>query len=856
MSWLQRLLRRDRLEQELDDEVRFHLEQLVADYRADGLTEADARRRAAREFGVVESIKDECRHVRGTDWLVDLLADVRIGLRVFSKEPGFSSIAVAALALGLGVNTVFFSIVNTYCLTGLPYPLAARLADVSIRDELGREHPLSSAQVRAITDLPSVEGLGYYTMRTAAVRAPESIATRRTIAYVSDDLLSLIGETPTRGRAFGSAEYREAHATSVLIAAELARELFGSDAAAVGRDIRVDGATSTIVGVFPDRTRFPDNADVWAPLSSLALADDAFALTLFLQPKEVATIGGAAPMIERALRQHGVLTSDSQHVSVVPLNDRYHGSVTDPVWIAFITAGLLVVVIACANVSNLLLARGVRRTDEIAIRLSLGATRGRIVRQLFAETLTLVMAACAASLFFGWAGLHGLLATIPRTALPYWAALGLSWRAVVFVIGIGAVTVLLSGMAPALQLVRVPGVPFTARTSTQGRTIGRWSSAFLVIQIAISVLLLCAMGITLQVYRTLANAAGQTELAQVLSAGVTLSSQRYAVTPARERFLTELRRRLLSSGQVQWVSIAGALPGTRGEPRIVAGGAIRAPGGFVSTVAVDATFFSTLGVPLVSGHEFTDRDADRNGSSVVVNDRFAQLFFGTRAVVGQQVRVQSATGAVAPDTRTIVGVVRLPGANPAVNGPPLMFVPRPVAASTESILLLRGTVPPDGLAALLRESVQRLDPDVPLSNVRPLPQATREANWNARVSQTLISSLAFVGFCLAMIGVAALTAHRVATRARELSIRVALGATPAMLVRAVLGPVVVQLSFGVLGGALLARGWQRAFGSQIAASDNLALVIVLVSATTLLFSAWPARRAARVNPIDALHADG
>jgi putative ABC transport system permease protein len=498
----------------------------------------------------------------------------------------------------------------------------------------------------------------------------------------------------------------------------------------------------------------------------------------------------------------------------------------------------------------------VRRTNEIALRLSLGATRGRIVRQLLAETLVLVIAACAASLFLGWAGLQALLAAIPGTALPYWSTLDLSWRAVSFVVGIGALTVLLSGMAPALQLVKVPGVPFTARTATQGRTIGRWSSAFLVIQISISVLLLCAVGITLQVYRTLANAAAQTHLAQVLSAGVTLSSQQYAVTPARERFLMELRRQLLSSGQVKFVSIAGTLPGTRGEPRMVAGGAIREPGGLVSTVAVDSTFFSTLGVPLVSGQEFTERDGDRSGSSVVVNDRFAQLFFGTRAVIGQQVRVQSATGGIPPDTRTIVGVVQLPGANPAVSGPPLMFVPRPIGSSTNAILLIRGTVPPDELAALLRDSVKRLDPDVPLSNVLALPDATREASWNARVSQALISAIASVGLCLAMIGVAALTAHRVATRVRELSIRVALGATPAMLVRAVLGPVMVQLSIGLIGGALLAKGWQRAFGSPIAASDNLAAVVVLVSATTLLFSAWPARRAAHVNPIVALHAEG
>lgn len=384
----------------------------------------------------------------------------------------------------------------------------------------------------------------------------------------------------------------------------------------------------------------------------------------------------------------------------------------------------------------------------------------------------------------------------------------------------------------------------------------RWSSVFLVIQISVSVLLLCAVGITLQVYRTLANAAAQTQLAQVLSAGVTLSAPRYAEAPARARLLMNLREQLLSSGHVAFVSIAGTLPGTRGEPRTVSGGAIHEPGGLVSTVAVDSTFFSTLGVPPIAGAEFTAADEDRDGSSVVVNDRFAQLFFGTRPAIGQQVSIQPAGSRNAADMRTIVGVVQLPGANANGGGPALMFVPRPVDASRNAVLLIRGTAPPDTLAAVLRETVAQLDPDIPLSNVLPLPDATREASWNARVSQMLISAIASVGLCLATIGVAALTAHRVATRVRELSIRVALGATPAMLVRAVLGPVMVQLSIGLLGGALLAKGWQRAFGNPIAASDNLAVVVLLVSATTLLFSAWPARRAARVDPMVALQTEG
>lgn len=855
MNWLQRLMRRERLEQELDAEVHFHLEQLVAAYRAAGFGEADARRRAYREFGAVDGVKEDCRRMRGTDWLIDLLADARVGLRVFSKEPGFSFVAIGALALGLGVNTVFFSIVNTYCLTGLPYPTATQLADVSIRDETGRERPLTLAQVRAIADQPSVERLGYYTMRTGAVRTSESVASRRTIAYVSDDVLPLIGETPADGRTFRATEYRDSHAGTVLVAGQLARELFGSEIAAVGRDIRVDGVPSRILGVFSDDARFPDNAEIWAPLSSLALSEDASALTLFLRLRDGATVAGAAPVIEGALRHSRVLPSDRQRVSVVRLDDRYHGRVTDPVWIAFITAGLLVVIIACSNVSNLLLARGVHRTNEIAIRLSLGATRGRVVRQLLAETFVLVIAACTASLFITWAALHALRAAIPTAGLPYWAPLALSWRAVSVLLGIGGLTVLLSGMAPALQLVTLPRVPLPGRSATHGRSISRWSSAFLIIQISVSVLLLCAVGITVQVYRTLSNPAAHTHFADVLSAEISLSSQRYSSAPARERFLRDLRTQLLSSGQVVSVSVAAALPGTRGEPRMVAGGSIHEPGGLVSTVAVDPAFVSTLGLSLLSGQPFTERDADRSDSSVLVNDRFAELFFGTPAVVGQQIRVQSAGTAVASDTRTIVGVVQSPRADAVVNAPPLMFVPRPIGSSANAIVLMRGTVAPQELSAVLRESVTRLDPDVSLSKVLPLPEASLEARWNARVSQALITAIASVGLCLAMVGVAALTAHRVASRIRELSIRVALGATPAMLVRTVVGPVMVQLLIGLVVGALLAKGWQRAFGSPIAANDNLAAVAVLVSMTTLLFSAWPARRAAHVDPIFALHMD-
>jgi MacB-like periplasmic core domain len=363
------------------------------------------------------------------------------------------------------------------------------------------------------------------------------------------------------------------------------------------------------------------------------------------------------------------------------------------------------------------------------------------------------------------------------------------------------------------------------------------------------------VGITVQVYQSLTNGEAQRRLAGILSADLALPAPRFPTPDQRGRFLKELRAELLSAGQVTAVSFVDALPGTRGTPRSVAAGSI-AGGGLVMTMAVDSGYFITLGLPLLSGRALTDGDSDAAGSAVVVNDRFARLFFRDVAIVGQQILFTPDAKPASHDSRVIVGVVPSFRGEAAFNGPPIVYIPRAVGASAGSILLMRGLVPPQELAPVLRHAVARLDPDVPLSDVLPLKDATWQARWNGRVSQALITSIATVGFCLAMVGVAALTAHRIATRARELSIRVALGATPGQLQRTVLGPMMVQLVLGLACGGVLAKAWQRAFGSPIAASDNLVLVSVLVTAATLAFSAWPARRAAHADPIEALRSDG
>jgi predicted permease len=854
MNWWQRLRRRERLERELDAELEFHVEELVADLMRDGFSERDARRQAAREFGCVPEIKDDCRRARGTEWLVDLVSDARIGLRILRKERSFSIVAIGALSLGLGVSTVFFSLVYAFCLASLPFSGAARLTDVSLRDDSGRRPSLTLAQARAIADDAPVQGVGYFTRRTLPVRTRDSSARQTFVAYVSDDMLTLIGEDPALGRGFRPEEYRRTLGAPAVVSERLAGDLFGKADLALGREIVIDTVPAVVVGVTTG-PRFPDRTDVWQPLSSLALAPDEPSLSLF------AALKGGGPavwdlpsVVEAALRRRALLSSDRVHVTAAPLESRYRSDVTDPQWIAFIIAGALVVLIASSNVGNLLLSRGVRRTNEIATRLSLGATRGRIFRQPIAETSVLCAAACGGGAFVGWIALRGLKAGIPPNALADWTRIGLDWHIAAMLFAMGAATVILSGMAPAWQLVKTPATPWHARTTTTSRGVERWSTAFLTVQLAISMLLLCEVGLTVQLYQALAAPRAPARLGEVLTASLSLSPRKYQAPQERKAFYTALHERLLSTGVITNASFEGALPGTERVPRRVAAGSIREPGALVGSMTVDTGFFETVGVPLQSGRSFRAASSDGD-AAVLVNDRFASLFFGTTAVVGQQIRLVAApdapAGAAAP--RTIIGVVPSFADQAILNPPPIIFLPRDLGHATTSTLIVRGTEPPQDLASIVTDALAQTDLDVAVSNVVPFTEASWQSRWLGRLSQTLIMGIASIGLFLAMVGVAALTAHRVASRARELSVRVALGATPADVIRAVLRPLAVQLAVGLLAGAVLTLVWERAFGTPGARTGNLLLVASLVIASSALFSAWPARRAAHADPVAALN---
>jgi predicted permease len=853
MNWWRRLLRRDRLDDDLDAELRFHVDRLVSDFIAEGLSERDARLRAAREFGSIGGVRDDCRRARGTEWLVDLVSDARVGARILWKERGFSIVAVGALSLGLGVSTVFFSLVYAFCLAALPFAGARHLTDVSLGDESGHTSGFTLSQARAVAEAAPVQRAGYFASRVVPVRTRVSPAQRITVTYVSDNLLSLLGEKPALGRGFRPDEYRLTRGAPALVSAKLANDLFGGARTALGQEIAVDTVPAVVIGVLP-APRFPARADVWQPLSSLSLAGDDVALTVFAALKTGdAEAAHASSIVETSLRRRSLLASDRVHVEMAPMESRYRADIREPQWIAFIMAGALVVLIACSNVGNLLLSRSVRRTHEIATRLSLGATRGRIFRQLLAETAVVSAAASVGGAFVAWVALRGLRAEIPPSVLADWTRIGLDWHVVAMLFAVGAVTVLLCGIAPAVQLVKTHATPWQARMITPGKAVERWSAAFLTLQLALSVLLLCEMGLTVQLYRVLSSPRAPARLIDVLTADLSLSERKYRTPAEREAFYADLRARLLSAGPITNASFEAALPGTARVPRRVVAGSIRDPGAVVVSMTVDSGFFDTVGITLDSGRTFTSDGSDAAGA-VIVNDRFASLFFGEAGVVGRQVRLMP-TGAIdGTSSRTIVGVVPSFADRAVVNPPAIIFVPRPLGEAASSTLIVRGTTPPQDLASVVTDTIARLDRDVAIANVAPFVDATWKAQWVGRLSQTLITGIASIGFFLAMIGVAGLTAHRVASRARELSVRVALGATQADVVRAVLRPVAALLVIGLVAGGLLTVFWEHAFGSPAPTGGNLLLVATLVTAATAIFSAWPARRAAQADPVAALNA--
>jgi putative ABC transport system permease protein len=694
-------------------------------------------------------------------------------------------------------------------------------------------------------------------------------------AYTTANAFTLIGIAPIAGRVFTETDDAPGAPAVVVLGAGPWRARYDGDPAIVGRTILVNGSPAAVIGIVAERSGFPGTAAVFVPLRQMpGLAvdrRDARPLRVFGRLRDGVSPGAARADIEArmdALARTYPSTNANVRARVVTINDRLLGNLEG--WGAFVLAGFIIVLVACANVANLMLARTARRAPEIAIRASLGATRARIVGQLLVECVVLSVLGGAVGLALSIGGTRGLRAMIPEYVLPYWADFSMDARifGALALVSFGAV--LLFGLAPSIHASRTDVSLVLKSAPVRGGTgslFRRSMAVFLTAQIALAVVLLAQVGVA-----TLRSAPGLPSDAlmapdEIVTATLSLPAGAYTSPQQRAGFFRLLEERLRDrSAAIAEAATTSALPAAGGaaERRLdirdrPATGPRLPPG--VLTVEIAPSYFQALHVPLARGRAFTETDDAAAPGVAIVNDRFVELFFPGADPLGKQIALTPPNApAATPDWLTIVAVAPVVRQRPGADRQAVAYVPIRRAAPSNAIVMIRAKEDVAAATALLREEAQRLDARVPLYRVQTLERAIDDANWNGRVGQRIAISLTVLTILLATVGLYAVVAWGVAQRRREIGIRLALGARPRQVVRWVLRTVRVPLVAGAALGLAGSLWWDRAFtvadsASRLADPLFVSVVAVGLAAMATAACALPARRASRLDPASALRLD-
>jgi putative ABC transport system permease protein len=875
LSRLLNLFHRDGRDARLSQEIQTQRDLLTAHYIAQGMAPADARAAARRAFGGVDQFRALYRDQQGLPFVDALTQDLRFALRLLRRDPGFATTAVVVLGLGIGVNNMLFTVLNAHTIRGLPIRNVDRVVYVSTIDNRNGDHGLSYPDFQDVRNASrSFAGLAAFANATVNVGDQGKSPERFEGAFVSTDAFSVLGLQPALGRAFAPEDDRPGTAPVALLGEGVWQSRYGGDRAIVGRSILVNGAPAIVVGVIPDRSGFPSSAQVWLPLrhaTDLAAEKrDVRNLRVFGRVRDGVPVAQARAEVEAIadrLSHEYPDTNGNVRARVVPINERFLGRLTDPAWLAFMTVGFLVVIISCANVANLTLARSRLRAREIAIRTSLGAGRGRVVRQLLIEGLVLAGLGGLVGLGVAMAGVRLFRAAIPPDVLPYWFDYSLDGRVLAALAAVSLGAVLIFALVPAIQASKtdVNRVLKDGGHSSASRRTGRWTTAFLAAEFALVVVLLAQMSISLRLARPALPSDRVIDTVDVLTAALTLSSDTYKTTDQRLAFYRRLEERLRGPAAGTAVSLASVLPlaGAAEQRLIIAGSAQTdaASRPTVWTVAIAPRYFETLGLTLIRGREFLDEDGSDGHATAIVNERFAQLFLGDGDPIGQRIALNStAPGESTPASLTIVGVSPVIRQGRGSEPDPIVYMPYRSAPPATASLIVRGQGDTDRIASLLRSEVLTIDPNLPLYRMRTMARVVRDAEWNGRVAHALLVVLICIAVGLSTVGLFAVTAHSVSQRTPEIGIRMALGAQPLQVVRLILRRVIMQLGAGFIAGVGCTILWDRMFttGSpEIRATDPPSLMFVAIVLTTSAAIACfiPARRATRLNPVAAIRGE-
>ena len=805
------------------------------------------------------------------------IQDLRYGLRALARRPGFTAVAVLVLALGIGSTTAIFSVVDAVLWRPLPYPGADRLAmlwEANERRDIPRMNlaPPNLADWRSRSQ--SFESIGAWRNRSyTVVRA--GAAEQLQGADLTHEMFAVLGVPAALGRTFEAREHAGAGARVALISHGYWQRAFAADTAAVGAVINVDGEPTTIVGIMPAGFNFappialegvppPLQNDLWLPFAEGALGDQRGAHYLLALGR--LRLGIAAAAAERELRgiadqlalEHPS-TNAGWSARVVPFGEQITGD-QRPALTAVVAAVALVLLVACSNVAALLLARGVGRGRELAIRGALGATRGRIVRQLLTENLVLAFAGgIAGCVLASWMTRGVRLMGGPL--LPRLDEAGIDARALGFTLIACLAATVLFGALPALQAARREATDWLKHRGGSART-ARLQPALVVLQLAISIVLLSAAALAGASFVRLVGTDPGFDTNGVVTGYVTLPRVRYADRPARAAFLDRVLERLrgapgvVAAGAIDAAPLADDRQGTSVEIDGRPQPSSEPPN--VNFAFVTPGYFQALGMRLIGGRDFTAQDRRGTQPVIIVNQSFARRFFRGEDPIGQRVRA----GFDTQTPRVIIGVVA-DERHAALDVPPApgMYASfNQVGWATRLALAVRTSAGDAAALAALREAVAASDPEVPVYEIRTMEAVLGESVSRPRFAVVVIAAFAVVAVLLSAVGVYGVMSQAVAQRTTEFGVRLALGAAPGDLRRLVLGFGARLMALGLLLGLPLALLFGRVLSALLAGIDardpaGYTFVALVLGAAVMLSALLPALRASRIDPVVALRTD-
>jgi predicted permease len=888
---LRSLFRRGRVEDELDDELRFHFEQAVAKGARNGLSRNDAERQARILIGGIDHVKEECRDARGVRPIEALAQDIRYALRMLREKPMFTAFAVLTLALGIGANTAIFSIVNAVLLRPLPFPEPDRLVRIRFSNPgLGLHGVLFS--LPELEDLrnrasvfESVTGTCRGSMNMTGGPQPE----RLEVILASANYFSMLGAAPQIGRLFGPEDYTPGLSPVAVISDSLWRRYFSGDPNILGRTVRLEGEIYQVAGVLspgfrhPGRTgrTTPHDVDVWLAYGFMAPADPkpvrsarAFpgalgrlkrGITLEQARKRLTTM---AAQIRREFPAD--YPSQAQWtIEIVPMQDDVVIEVR-PMLLVLLGAVALIVLIVSLNIANLLLARASGRQQEMAVRSALGASRQRIAAQMLTESMLLSLIGGVAGIVTAFAGLRFLIQLLPP-GIPRLTEVNLDWRVLAFAVLSSLFTGLIFGLAPALHATRsnlVPGIR-SSRGSSAGVKTGRFRDALVVSEIAMAVVLMTGAGLLLRTLRTLLEENPGFNPRQVVTAKVNLpypgdpAKDPYRTIAKQTAFYRELGRRIHSILGIRQAAFVSQLPTSDFGFRFSLGIEDRPANGgadlHARDILIGADYFQAMQIPLVRGRYFSDGDDEDKPRVAIVDESTARRFWGDRDALGRRIRMGQGAW------MAIVGIVRdVKQDGLDVVGFPHVYVPMyqdfdasPGYISRDFVIVARTSLPVSAIEPEIRRQVESVDANLPVYDVASMDDLIDGSLASRRLMAQLVGGFAAVALLLASIGIYGLLSFMVGQRSPEIGVRIALGATRSEVVKMITGKGVILTGAGIVAGVLAALAGASLMGRVLYGvrphDPSVFLeVSVILFLVAILASYLPARRATRVDPIAAL----